>query len=355
MSTLNCPACAAPCQPNARFCGQCGQVLVSRAAPAPLDIDFDPDDELDGPADPEADTRPAPLEFSSSVMSEEVDLLLDDGPGPAPVAAPTPALAPAEPAAATPSPDAKGVSAVATAILATSGAGQLATEAGPFTKPSASPELPPPELPPSPPSAPQSGSGWTAALYAALGFAVVALTAALAWWLWGGKPAVSSPSVAGKAPVIAVEQASPGTAPAVVAPAAPAVPAVPVTTPPPAEAPADASAVPPATRSAAPAARPAGNGPVAANPAAGSEPPWPHGGSREPAPPSLSRPASPPTPVAEGLGPLRAALRQCDRDDNLLTRGVCVVRARHQHCGSHWGKVPECPMSNRNNDPYTSN
>jgi Meckel syndrome type 1 protein len=59
--------------------------------------------------------------------------------------------------------------------------------------------------------------------------------------------------------------------------------------------------------------------------------------------------------VAEGLGPLRAALRQCDRDDNLLTRGVCVVRARHQHCGSNWGKVPECPMSNRNNDPYTSN
>lgn len=353
MSTLNCPACAAPCQPNARFCGQCGQALVTRAAPAPLDIDLDPDDELDGPADPEADTRPAPLEFSPSVMPQDVDLLLDDGPDPAPAAAPTPALAPAEPAAATPSPEAKGAAAVAPAILAASVADKPATEARPFTETSAPPEIPPPELPPSPASAPQSGSGWTAALYAALGFAVVALAAALGWWLWGGKPAVSSPSVAGNKPVIAVEQASPGTAPPAVA--AVAAPAAPVTPPPQAPAPADASAVPPATRSAAPAARPAGNGPVAANPGAASEPPWPHGGSREPAPPTLSRPANPPPPVAEGLGPLRAALRQCDRDDNLLTRGVCVVRARHQHCGSNWGKVPECPMSNRNNDPYTSN
>jgi Meckel syndrome type 1 protein len=51
---------------------------------------------------------------------------------------------------------------------------------------------------------------------------------------------------------------------------------------------------------------------------------------------------------------LRAALRQCDSQDNMLSKGVCVVRARHQHCGSNWGKVPECPMSNRNNDPYSN-
>ena len=49
-----------------------------------------------------------------------------------------------------------------------------------------------------------------------------------------------------------------------------------------------------------------------------------------------------------------AALRQCDSQDNMLSKGVCVVRARHQHCGSNWGKVPECPMSNRNNDPYSN-
>jgi Meckel syndrome type 1 protein len=59
-------------------------------------------------------------------------------------------------------------------------------------------------------------------------------------------------------------------------------------------------------------------------------------------------------PPADGLGPLRAALRQCDRDDNMFSKGVCVVKARHQHCGNNWGRVPECPMSRRNADPYAN-
>ena len=68
---------------------------------------------------------------------------------------------------------------------------------------------------------------------------------------------------------------------------------------------------------------------------------------------SLISVSPPPCPILLETA-LRAALRQCDSQDNMLSKGVCVVRARHQHCGSNWGKVPECPMSNRNNDPYSN-
>ena len=157
---------------------------------------------------------------------------------------------------------------------------------------------------------------------------------------------------AGAAPAAAVE---------------PPPPVAPVTAGPAVASPAVGSAAAPAQ--AAPAARPAPKTADAApKPApkpranaqtqapAANEPPWQHDGPRGPAPATLSQPsaAPAPAPAGEGLGPLRAALRQCDSQDNMLSKGVCVVRARHQHCGSNWGKVPECPMSNRNNDPYSN-
>lgn len=135
--------------------------------------------------------------------------------------------------------------------------------------------------------------------------------------------------------------------PAVVSATAPALPASR-----PAAQPADAAQKPPAPK-------PRGNAQAA------NDPPWPHAGSRAPAPATLPQPGTVTAPQqpaviygtapqGDGLGPLRAALRQCDSQDNMLSKGVCVVRARHQHCGSNWGRVPECPMSNRNNDPYSN-
>jgi hypothetical protein len=221
-----------------------------------------------------------------------------------------------------------------------------------------------------------------------MGFAGVAVVAGLAWWLLVAKPQ-SQPAVAqqvgtqmadaapSSGPKIVIESAP--AAPVVAAPAAlpePA-PAAPVASPavvteplqPQVVAPAPVAAAAPAPTAAikpAPKASEAAPKPPKPRPGAqpANEPPWPHAGSRAPAPPTLSNaPAPAPqqpavtvitAPPADGLGPLRAALRQCDREDNMFSKGVCVVKARHQHCGNHWGRVPDCPMSSRNNDPYAN-
>ena len=209
--------------------------------------------------------------------------------------------------------------------------------------------------------------------YAAMGFAGVAVVAGLAWWLLMAKPqnetAVarqsgmpSSTQVADAAdPAALPEPAAPVASPAVVTePLQPQVVApAPVAAAAPTPAPAAAAKSAPKASEAAPKPPKPRTGAQPAN-----EPPWPHAGSRSPAPPTLSgtpAPAPQPpavtvitAPPADGLGPLRAALRQCDREDNMFSKGVCVVKARHQHCGNHWGRVPDCPMSSRNNDPYAN-
>ena len=73
--------------------------------------------------------------------------------------------------------------------------------------------------------------------------------------------------------------------------------------------------------------------------------------SAQPAPALVSPP--PPPPVAAPAAPagadrVRAALKQCDSESNLITKGICVVKVRHQTCGDLWGKIPECPMSQQN-------
>ena len=201
------------------------------------------------------------------------------------------------------------------------------------------------------------------------------MVAGLAWWLLGTKPAAPSASV--QSPAAQVSPAAPADASPAVVPPAPVAPPAAAVEPPPPVAPVTAgpAVASPAVSSAAapaqavPAARPAPKAADAApKPApkpranaqtqapAANEPPWQHDGPRGPAPATLSQPSAAPAPASAGesLGPLRAALRQCDSQDNMLSKGVCVVRARHQHCGSNWGKVPECPMSNRNNDPYSN-
>ena len=224
--------------------------------------------------------------------------------------------------------------------------------------------------------------------YAAMGFAGVAVVAGLAWWLLVAKPQ-SQPAVAQQAGT-QMADAAPSSGPKIViesAPAAPVVaapaalpepePAAPVAStavvteplqpqvvapaPVAAAAPAPTAAIKPAPKASEAAPKPPKPRP-GAQPA--NEPPWPHAGSRAPAPPTLSNapaPAPQPpavtvitAPPADGLGPLRAALRQCDREDNMFSKGVCVVKARHQHCGNNWGRVPDCPMSSRNNDPYAN-
>lgn len=233
--------------------------------------------------------------------------------------------------------------------------------------------------------------------YAAMGFAGVAVVAGLAWWLLMAKPqnetAVARQS--GMPSSTQVADAAPAAGPKIVIESAPAAPAAPVAAAPAAlpepapaapvaspavvteplqpqvvaPAPVAAAAPTPAPAAAAKSAPKASEAaPKPPKPRTGAqpanEPPWPHAGSRSPAPPTLSgtpAPAPQPpavtvitAPPADGLGPLRAALRQCDREDNMFSKGVCVVKARHQHCGNHWGRVPDCPMSSRNNDPYAN-
>ncbi|NIC42821.1 hypothetical protein HA630_17410 [Aquabacterium sp. A08] len=72
------------------------------------------------------------------------------------------------------------------------------------------------------------------------------------------------------------------------------------------------------------------------------------------APPPAPAPAAPPPPTVPSPAPaseldiLRGALQRCDAKDNLLSKGACILKARHKHCGSLWGQVPECPLSNNN-------
>lgn len=227
--------------------------------------------------------------------------------------------------------------------------------------------------------APARGRPW--ALYAVAGLAGVAVVGALAWWMLRGVPMATGPvavapstATAPRTPdaEIITEAAEPPGAPAVSASAAEAAAVVaeaPVATTHTASA---SSAEPP---SATPAPRPPPGTQAQAAPARAprpvaprnsNEPPWQHPGSRAPAPANLSGagatpvPAATPAPVVapapapDPLGPLRADLRQCDGEPNILSKGVCVVRARHRHCGSHWGKVPECPLSQRSGDPYNN-
>jgi Meckel syndrome type 1 protein len=72
--------------------------------------------------------------------------------------------------------------------------------------------------------------------------------------------------------------------------------------------------------------------------------------------PTVPPPEAAPTPPAANpqggktpLDLLRAELKVCDGKNNLLSRGACIIKARHKHCGDMWGKTPECPLSNSSN------
>jgi hypothetical protein len=62
-------------------------------------------------------------------------------------------------------------------------------------------------------------------------------------------------------------------------------------------------------------------------------------------PPSAAVAAAPKvatSPSVDALARLREELASCTRED-FIGRVVCGQRARFRHCGSYWGKVPECP------------
>lgn len=199
------------------------------------------------------------------------------------------------------------------------------------------------------------------ALYAGVAVAGVALVGALAWWLLRDAPAAASVPVAAPAEATAPTVArtpdediiTEAAEPAGPAPAEPAVALVP--DPAVAAAPSAVASAP--VRPAPPRPRPA--------PGDSNDPPWQHPGSRAPAPASLSGPAAATTPAAapvaaaplpppDPLAPLRADLRQCDGEAHMLGKGMCVVRVRHRHCGNHWGKVPECPLGQRNDELHNN-
>lgn len=401
-----CPECQAPVRAGARFCGHCGCALAA-ATPAATLASFSPAPVLEpAPTPATVDTAPSQVPLVNLVAAAKPEPLLAveapakplnpplaptqpwvidiDLPAPAAVAAPpvvdvveTAAMT-TEATAAMPATDA--VSATSTALPAAvvdapaAASPRAESEAPRFTSLD-SPKSPPTARPPAPQpddaalTAEELEKEETApahrpvGLYAGVALAGVAVVGALAWWMLRDAPAVASvpaASPAAAAVTAAVTARTPDeeiiTEPA--EPAAPVAPEPPVTATPAAapalETPAVVASAAPA-RPAPPRQRPA--------PGASNDPPWNHPGSRAPAPASLSgagaAPVPAPPPVADApvpppdpLAPLHADLRQCDGESNILGKGVCVVRARHRHCGTHWGKVPECPLAQRSRDPY---
>lgn len=56
------------------------------------------------------------------------------------------------------------------------------------------------------------------------------------------------------------------------------------------------------------------------------------------------------TSVPPEIDRIRAGLLGCDDELSLFTKIVCEVNVRHHRCGELWGKIPECPVRQRNNN-----
>ena len=387
LSAALCPECQAPVRAGARFCGQCGSSLAA-VAPAATPASFSPAPVLETtPAPAEVETAPTPVPLVNPVAAAKAEPSLAVE---APVEPVNPPLAPTQPwvididlpaptaVAAPPVVHVVETAAVTTDATDAMSATHTALPAAIVDAPVAVLPLAEPEAPrvtsldspkPPPTARPLAPLFDDAALtsedleettparspmglYAGVALAGVALVGALAWWLLRDAPALASAPAASPA-VAAITAIATAAAPArtpdeeiITEPAEPAATVAPAAALP-LETPAVVASAP--ARPAPPRQRPA--------PGASNDPPWQHPGSRAPAPASLSAAgaapvAAAPLPPPDPLAPLRADLRQCDGESNILGKGVCVVRARHRHCGNHWGKVPECPLSQRNHDPY---
>lgn len=192
--------------------------------------------------------------------------------------------------------------------------------------------------------------------------AAVAGLAAIGGAVWTMMARSDAPEIVSQAPAVVPPVAA---VPIVTPPVQAPPPPVPVPAPEPAPVPAPAPVpvpvpAPPAVK--APTERPAQATPkpqARPAPAPKTEPPLPplRFIPMNPAPAPAPAPAPVPAPVPAAPAPLagadrvRAALRQCDGESNLFTKGFCVVKVRQLNCGDLWGKIPDCPLTKQNDSP----
>jgi len=228
-----------------------------------------------------------------------------------------------------------------------------------------------------PPQAPQKPTGGAPApayadaprrsglLYALAGIVALAALAAMAIYMFAGRPTLPAASPAGPRasdaqPSLDAQKAALDEASKSVLRPAPStsVASDPASTPPPmaaagpaASEPAPPAAAAPRAEPAPPVAEPARVAPRPAAPAAPrpSSPP-PKVATPAPAPPVAPAPALAPAPVqvasAERFVQMREEMSRCSTG-SLIPKIQCEQRIRARYCDGYWGSVPDCPTGGR--------